>query len=120
MGLDWQRFLVAVDEQGRLVGCGQVKPHGDGTREMASIAVQPEWQGRGVGRMVIERILAEHPLPLYLTCRSTMGPYYQKFGFRALPLEEMPPYLHRLYRLASFFTSLSRRRSKLLVMVKTA
>src|SRR3989304_5329525 len=41
-GLDWRRFQVAVDPGGRLVGCGQVKPHADGSRELASIAVPPK------------------------------------------------------------------------------
>jgi hypothetical protein len=30
MGLDWRRFVVAVDPDGRLIGCGQVKTHRDG------------------------------------------------------------------------------------------
>ena len=38
-GLGWRRFLVAVTPQGRLLGCGQIKLHADGSREMASIAV---------------------------------------------------------------------------------
>ena len=27
-GLDWTRFVVAVNEQDELLGCGQLKPHG--------------------------------------------------------------------------------------------
>ena len=27
IGLDWRRFVLAVDEEGRLLGCGQIKPH---------------------------------------------------------------------------------------------
>ena len=49
MALDWRRFLVVVDEQHRVIGCGQVKPHADGTRELASLAVVPEWQRQGIG-----------------------------------------------------------------------
>jgi N-acetylglutamate synthase-like GNAT family acetyltransferase len=45
LGLDWRRFLIAVDAGGQLVGCGQVKPHADGSLELASIAVQPAWRG---------------------------------------------------------------------------
>ncbi len=118
--LDWRRFLVAVDEEDRLIGSGQIKPHGDGTRELASIAVQPEWQGHGIGREIIERLLAENPLPLYLTCRARMAPYYEKFGFRVLRIEEMPPYFRRIYRAASFFSWLVGRTGEMRVMVKTA
>lgn len=103
MSLDWWRFVVAVDDHDRLVGCGQIKPHGDGTRELASIAVQPEWQGQGIGTQIITRLLVDSPLPLYLTCMARMEPYYTRFGFTALHSEEMPPYFHRLYRATTLF-----------------
>ncbi len=119
-GLDWRRFLVAVDEEDRVIGSGQIKPHGDGTRELASIAVQPEWQGQGIGREIIERLLAENPLPLYLTCRPRMVSYYERFGFRMLPPEEMPLYFRRIYRAASVFNWLARGAGEMRVMVKTA
>jgi N-acetylglutamate synthase-like GNAT family acetyltransferase len=117
--LNWQRFLVAVDDGGQLLGCGQIKPHGDGTREMASIAVQPEWQGQGIGRAVIERLLAENELPLYLTCRAVMEPYYQKFGFQTLQPAAMPPYFHQIYRAAALLGKLAPRLGKMRVMAKT-
>ena len=119
MSLDWRRFVLAVDEQDRLLGCGQIKPHGDGTRELASIAVQPEHQNQGIGQEIIERLLAENPLPLYLTCRAVMEAYYIKFGFRALSADEMPPYFHRIYRLTSILNALVPSEDKLRVMVKT-
>ncbi len=120
MSLNWRRFLVAVDEQDRVIGTGQIKPHGDGTREMASIAVQPERQGEGIGKTMIARLLLENELPLYLTCRDRMEPYYQRFGFRALSATEMPPYFRRIYRLASFMSRVSPHLGKMRVMVKTA
>ena len=89
-GLDWRRFIVAVDEAGRLVGCGQMKPHRDGTRELASIAVQPERQGQGIGHALIERLLTQNPRPLYLMCRANLEPYYRKFHFQVVNSKEMP------------------------------
>ena len=40
--LDWRRFIVAEDENGSVVACVQVKPHGDGSRELASLVVLPQ------------------------------------------------------------------------------
>jgi N-acetylglutamate synthase-like GNAT family acetyltransferase len=120
MSLDWRRFLVAVDEQDRVIGTGQIKPHGDGTRELASIAVQPEWQGQGIGRAVIERLLAENPLPLYLTCQAQMEPYYAKFGFYTLRPADMPPYFRRIFHAAMFMKRFFHRMGEMRVMVKTA
>jgi predicted N-acetyltransferase YhbS len=119
-GLNWRRFLVAVDGEDRVIGSGQIKPHGDGPRELASIAVQPEWQGQGIGREIIERLLSENPLPLYLTCRPRMAPYYERFGFRVLSPEEMPSYFRRIYQVVSFFSRLAPGAGEMRVMVKTA
>jgi amino-acid N-acetyltransferase len=115
-GLDWRRFVVAVDEGGEVIGCGQVKPHRDGSRELASLVVVPAWRGRGVGRAIIEHLIVSHPGRLYLTCRSTLGPLYEKFGFRAIPPSEMTPYFRKLKRLAGVFELLAR--DSLLVMVR--
>ena len=54
-GLDWKRFLVAVYGPGEVIGCGQVKPHGEDILEMASIAVHPDHRGKGIARAIIER-----------------------------------------------------------------
>jgi amino-acid N-acetyltransferase len=116
IGLDWQRFLLAVTPEGELIGCGQIKPHGDGTRELASIAVVPAWRGRGVARTLIERLLADHPRVLYLTCMASNGPLYEKFGFRSIGPDEMPPYFRRLARLASTFRALHLSTEAMLVM----
>jgi N-acetylglutamate synthase-like GNAT family acetyltransferase len=93
-GLDWRRFLVAVDEQGTLIACGQVKPHRDGACELASIAVRAEERGYGIASAVIRRLLAENPPPLYLICRPDLQPFYARFGFAPLTQLETPPSFH--------------------------
>lgn len=100
LGLDWRRFIVAESPAGGFIGCGQLKPHSDSSLELASLAVVPAWRGRGVARVIIQALMAKAPRPLYLTCRGALGPFYEKFGFRVLRPEEMPPYFRRLSRLA--------------------
>ena len=58
-----------------------MKPHGDGSRELASLAVLPEWQGRGVGRALVHALLDGEPGPIYLTCAAGLEGYYEQFGF---------------------------------------
>lgn len=118
MSLDWRRFLVAVNANGEVVSCGQIKPHGDGTRELASIAVRPGYRGQGLARAMIERLLAEAELPLYLTCRASLQPLYQKFGFCRVNEEEMTPYFRRIYSLATVAKKLFRMEDGMAVMVK--
>jgi N-acetylglutamate synthase-like GNAT family acetyltransferase len=115
-GLDWKRFIVVVDEKEEVIACGQIKPHGEEIQELASIAVQPEYQGRGLARMVIESLLANSSRPLYLMCRSSMGPLYEKFGFRALDYAMMPRYFQRMTKLAGLAEVLIRSGDSLLVM----
>ena len=101
MSLDWSRFLVASTPDGELVACGQVKPHSEGTRELASIAVHPDWRGRGLAREVVTRLLVGATRPVYLTCRSDLEPFYIKFGFRSLASTELTPYFRRIQKLAN-------------------
>lgn len=115
-GLDWRRFLVAVSLQGEVIGCGQVKPHRDGSQELASIAVHPGWRKRGVARSLVAELCAAHPGDLYLMCRAELGSMYEKFGFRRLALEEMPLYFQRISRLAGLLELLRSEGSGLLVM----
>jgi N-acetylglutamate synthase-like GNAT family acetyltransferase len=115
-GLDWRRFVVVVDPQGRLVGCGQIKPHGEGIHELASIAVHPDRRGQGIARAIIESLLADGSGPIFLMCRSQVGPLYEKFGFRELPYEAMPRYFQRISKLAGLAKVLMQAGDELLIM----
>jgi N-acetylglutamate synthase-like GNAT family acetyltransferase len=96
MSLNWPNFIMAEDD-GAVVGIGQVKAHGDGTRELASIVVAPARQGQGVGSAVIRKLIAGNPnTVLYLTCRSNLQGYYERFGFRRLERADYPSYFRRL------------------------
>lgn len=104
-GLDWRRFMLAVDETGRVVGCGQLKPHGADAIELASIVVLPEFQGQGIARLLIEHFIQVHPGDLYLMCRPVLQPFYEKFGFYVLSEDQMPAYFRRI---AAIFRRLRR------------
>lgn len=110
MGLDWKRFVVAVDEQNRVIGTGQIKPHSAKADllELASIAVVAEYRGQGIARAIIEHLLQDSSRPLYLTCRSHLQPFYEKFGFRAIAFDEMPRYFQRISKLAGFVEAVAR------------
>jgi N-acetylglutamate synthase-like GNAT family acetyltransferase len=115
-GLDWRRFVVAVDDRDEMIGCGQLKPHGPDVLELASIAVMPEHRGKGIARLIIEHLLKGSPRPIYLMCESSLGQLYQKFGFHPISYEEMPRYFQRISKLAGLVTTLARREERLLIM----
>ena len=99
-GLDWRRFLLAED-QGRIVGVGQVKPHADGSRELASLAVIPEYQGQKVGSKLVQALLAREQGRIYLFCIAKLAGYYAQFGFKLVQRTDLPPSLARLHRLGN-------------------
>jgi N-acetylglutamate synthase-like GNAT family acetyltransferase len=116
MGLDWRHFIVAIAENGEFIGCGQIKNHRDGSRELASIAVVQRRRGQGVATRIIKRLLDGVKRPIYLTCRGGLGPFYEKFGFHTIQPDEMTPYFRRVSRLANALVTVLRMQEGLLVM----
>lgn len=115
IGLDWQHFVVA-EEKNEVIGVGQVKLHKDGSRELASIAVIPAWQKRGVGSALIRKLLERETGTLYLMCRGELESYYARFGFRPIGVDEMTPYFRRISRVANVMMPLVGRLHRPLIM----
>jgi N-acetylglutamate synthase-like GNAT family acetyltransferase len=99
MDLKWIHFVVAESADGQFMGCAQLKMHRDGSVELASLAVEEGYRQQGLARALIEHFLADSPRPLFLMCRPGLVPFYEKFGFRVIGLEAMPPYFRRICRL---------------------
>jgi N-acetylglutamate synthase-like GNAT family acetyltransferase len=117
MDLKWPNFVLAVDQStDAVVGTAQIKHHGDGSHELASIATVPSHRRQGIARQLINHLLAQHPARLYLTCLETMGPFYEQFGFRVISKEEMTPYFRRLSRIAGAMNFANKPGRRLLVM----
>lgn len=118
LGIKWSRFTLAVTAGSEIIGCGQIKPHHDGSRELASIAVTPEWRHRGIATALINHLLAAHAPPLWLTCESKLIGFYQQFGFMEMQdPAQMPPYFRRVARLARILLHLTPTDNYLAVML---
>lgn len=117
MSLKWPHFVVAEDA-GEIVGIGQVKTHGDGSRELASIAVVPTRQSQGIGSAIIKTLLAHEEGVVHLTCRVQLQHYYERFGFRRLDPVEFPPYFKRLVPIMNMVARMFR--TQILVMKREA
>ncbi len=112
MSLDWRRFVVAEDDDPStslrmIVGVGQVKPHDDGSRELASIAVIPERQRQGVASEIIRALLAKEQGDVYLICRDELKSFYARFGFRKVDKKEMTPYFRKIIRVVNIFARIA-------------
>jgi len=117
LGIDWRRFLLAIAEEGEIVGCVQVKQHRGGARELASLYVKPAKRGRGIGSSLIRRVLGQEDPPLWLTCRVRLVAYYERFGFQVVDdVQEMPGYFHFAWRVFNGIPSRTRGGMRLAVM----
>lgn len=107
---------MAEDAGRRLAGIGAVKAHGDGSRELSSIATAPDRRGRGVAGAVIRTILEREKGPLFLSRRDLMTAFYGRFGFQVIGEDDMPPYFRRLHGVFSIVTAVLGIKNKLRVM----
>ena len=89
VGLSWENFLVA-EQDGQLVGVGQVRPHHDSSRELASITVLPPFQRQGIGDSIVQALLARESSPIYLMCAEEMVSFYTRFDFGTISTSETP------------------------------
>jgi amino-acid N-acetyltransferase len=103
--LHWQRFMVA-EQDGRIVGIGQVREYSKGTREVASGVVLPEYQGQGISIAILNALIAQETVPLYMLCHIRWSTKYAPFGFARVPGLTLPADLRREYALGRLITTL--------------
>jgi N-acetylglutamate synthase-like GNAT family acetyltransferase len=119
--LTWRRFVVA-DDGGVVVGCAQVRVHGRGSRELASVVVAPTHRGAGIGSRLVEAILAGEQGVLHLFTEVGTVPYFERFGFRRAGDRPVPADLRTAVRVARLIGPLaslaSRRRVRIVLMVR--
>jgi len=76
---------VAIDESsGAVVGFVTAISDGVSCAYIPHLEVLPEYQGRGIGRMLLERLLARlrHLYMIDLTCDPAVQPFYERLGMR--------------------------------------
>lgn len=73
-----------IDRDGVVLGCLAVVDHSD-HREIHSFYIEPSAQGRGLGRAVLDAVLAERPdrpVRLEVLKESPAARFYERAGFR--------------------------------------
>jgi N-acetylglutamate synthase-like GNAT family acetyltransferase len=103
--LHWQNFLVA-DEGGKVIGMRQVKTYAQGTREVGSGFVLPEYRRQGISAQLMKEILRRENGTLYLMCRDLRASYYEQFGFRRVEVNQLPADFLKEYRIGRIVTTL--------------
>ncbi|RKD28604.1 GNAT family N-acetyltransferase [Lacrimispora algidixylanolytica] len=86
---------IAVMDQGQVIGMGRLVGDGVLICYVQDLVILPKYQGKGIGKSIMERLIAytkEHGIP---ETNLTMGlfaakgkeEFYQKFGFSIRPNE---------------------------------
>ena len=103
--LHWQNFLVA-EEGNKIVGIRQIKTYPQGTREVASGFVLPEYRRQGISARLMNELLAHEKGPLYTMVNEKRVQYYEQFGFRRVEVNQLPSDFLKEYRIGRIVTSL--------------
>jgi N-acetylglutamate synthase-like GNAT family acetyltransferase len=95
--------FVVAEENGQVIGIGQIKRHRDGAAELASLVVAAERRGQGVGSAIVRALLARHTGVLYLFCLAELEGYYARFGFSKVERSALPRSLARIHHFGNWF-----------------
>jgi len=88
----FREFVVAVDADERVIGCGALRVYNAQLAEIASLAVDESAHGAGVGRRLVERLVADaRELNLATVFALTLQElFFQRVGFSVVPRSNFP------------------------------
>jgi GNAT superfamily N-acetyltransferase len=92
-GLDGSLFAVSAVSGGELVGAARVVGDGRAVFYIQDVIVHPDFQGRGVGRAVMEKVMeyiasaACDGAVVGLMAATGKEKFYEQFGFHTRPNE---------------------------------
>ena len=86
-----QHFIVAVDDDRRIVGCVHLDEYAPSLAELRSLAVAPETQGKGIGRVLVDGTerFARRRGYATLFAVSNDEAFFRRFGFEPRHIPEL-------------------------------
>lgn len=85
-GLPNSLFGVSAVAEGKTVGMGRVIGDGGCNYEIVDVAVDPDWQGVGIGKKIMRAIMdflqQDAPDGSFISLIADEPEFYQKFGFQ--------------------------------------
>jgi GNAT superfamily N-acetyltransferase len=82
------RFVVHAWERARLVGFARAISDGVSNAYVSTVAVLPDWRGRGIGREIVRRLVegeGKSGIRWVLHARGELHGFYQLNGFEPAP-----------------------------------
>lgn len=77
------RYRCFVSDHGRIVGVGRALADGIDTSYICDVAILPEYQGTGLGKQIVGKLVEQSRGHKKILLYSVPGkePFYRKFGF---------------------------------------
>jgi amino-acid N-acetyltransferase len=91
------REFIIIEDDAKLVGVGALHVIWDNLAEIRALAINPDYQGQGLGKQLIG-ILLEESLQLGITrvfALTYQSQFFKKCGFREVAKDEMP---HKIWK----------------------
>lgn len=94
-GLENTTFLTAVRDEDKIVAMGRMLFDFGYTAYLGDVIVRPEYQGRGIGRRIVESLIERtmdaacegERIMFILVAAGDKEPFYEKLGFKRRPNE---------------------------------
>ncbi len=86
------RDFFVIEADGKVAACGALEIFTDDLGEVRSLVVDDAWKGKGLGRMLVERLIEEaQAIGLKRLMALTYVPeFFHKLGFKTVPKETLP------------------------------
>jgi amino-acid N-acetyltransferase len=104
-GLHWEQFVVG-ERDGRAVGVAQLRRHSDGTKELASLVVEPGAREHGIATQMVDALLADETAAVYALIDRRFAGHFARWGFRQVGPGELPRPVTRTYLIGRAVTTL--------------
>jgi amino-acid N-acetyltransferase len=91
------RDFMVLERRGCIIGCGALHLYGQHLAEIRSITVEPEYQGSGGGKQLVEALLQQAERhQVSCICLFTRKPeFFAHLGFTLAQREDLPDKIHK-------------------------
>jgi amino-acid N-acetyltransferase len=103
-GPHWEQFVIG-ERDGRAVGVAQLRRHSDGTKELASLVVEPGAREHGIATQMVDALLADETAAVYALIDRRFAGHFARWGFRQVGPGALPRPVTRTYLIGRAVTT---------------
>ena len=104
-GLQWEQFVIG-ERDNRAVGVAQLRRYPDGTKELASLVVEPGAREHGIATQMVDALLTGETAAVYTLIDRRFVDHFARWGFRQVGPGELPRAVSRTYLIGRVVTAL--------------